>query len=236
MPRFSKNKIIKIGYQLDENSFRELEKIINELSEPNNLKSIYYNVYLKDSSSITDLSLDELLNLPNVHHSIIDSIIVNTELMVKNFIMITFNNQDRRPIEYRLYTENKKDLLYFQSKFEEFFHSLKTMYSGISISQFFVHGLLFLPVFYLMTRLLLLILNSAKIDSITWYIGIPTFLIGFFLSWIIGIYKTKFFPVGDFKIGNGIVLSERNKWIRNTILLTAGLSILASIIDLVLNI
>lgn len=79
-----RNKSIKIGYHLSKENLEELENIMNELTEGNREKEITYIVYFKDGKRVSDLTLKELLERPNVGKTEITDIFVSTIFFHKN--------------------------------------------------------------------------------------------------------------------------------------------------------
>lgn len=234
MPKFSKTKIIKLGYQLDIEDLNRLHGILDELNEPNERKSITYNVHFKNGERVTDLSLSELTKLPNIKQSTITSINVGTNLFEKQSLMITFNNWNQEPIEYHLRTEEKKELMYYQEKIENYIESLKTMYSPFSVSIFWSFVFLYPPITFVGIRSFQWISTTLNIPTAIINSKITPFLLGGALGILFALINLFLFPVAEFKFGYGIEKAKQRRWIHHSIILVLVLSFVSSIIDLLL--
>lgn len=224
-----RNKPIKIGYHLSKENLEELENIMNELTEGNREKEITYSVYFKDGKRVSDLTLKELLERPNVGKTEITDIFVSTIFFHKNSLRVGFSNNPYQPVHYELSVEDEKQLEYFEGKIDTYIAGLKTMYSALSVSQFWMSFFVFLIFFaILIPGLIKLERSFIDIPNFTYIFIILGGISGGLIALGTGRIQKKYFPVGEFLIGNGIKRAEHNKFVRIGVILSLILSLIAT--------
>lgn len=225
MPNFEKTESFTLSYQMDFDSFDLLEKLIKEIVKADTDTVIYYKVQLKNKVIINNLSLEELVELPNSGNSTIKVVTVST---LNNYdkpstIYIRFSNKTKDSIEYILTTDNKKDFDYYQIELENYIKNLETLYSKITKSYMRLilvfAVMLFLLVFQISRYLVPFILTFPNE-----FIKYTSIAIWFILNATLGILSGNIlyftFPIGEFKLGAGKILAERRNWFRNGVLLS----------------
>ncbi len=119
----------KIAFLLNEQRFRQLVTLVQELTESENLE---YRVGLSDGTSITCDSADEVLNIQNSRERQITSIWMETPYRSEPRIEVKFQSRTifLEPIEYEV-AGNEKDVFHASGKLDEYFSGLRQWYSPV---------------------------------------------------------------------------------------------------------
>ncbi len=114
-PRTRKPGAPKIAFLLNEQKFRQLVKLMRELTDSENLE---YTVGLSDNSSITCESADEVLGIQNSKQRQITSIWIETSYRSDPRIQVKFQNPHYlEPVEYEV-SGNEKDVFHSSGRLE----------------------------------------------------------------------------------------------------------------------
>lgn len=236
MINFTKHKNFNISYRLSEDNLRKLENILNEMTEQNSSNVITYNVTLKNGEHNDGLNLQDLLNLPNIKKSSIVRFTARASLgLDHNSLFLTFRDSWMNSVSYILETTNKKDLLYYEAKINEYIDSLKTMYSFFYQGGIIAFTLIVMPIVLLILNTIKKILISFSVSPILGeYFGL--YLFGSVaITFLFIILISAIFPVNEILIGHGIEKASKRKWFRNSIILAILLSIIPIIIEFFIN-
>lgn len=132
-PRTRKPGTPKIAFLLNEQGFRQLVALIQELTSSDDLE---YTVRLSDDSSITCSSADEALAVQNSTQRRITSIWIETGYSSDPRIQVKFQSQwYMQPVEYEV-SGNEKDVFHASARLDEYFSGLGQWYSLISSSRY----------------------------------------------------------------------------------------------------
>ncbi len=230
-PRTRKLGAPKIAFLLNEQKFRQLVKLMRELTDSENLE---YTVGLSDNSSITCESADEVLGIQNSKQRQITSIWIETSYRSDPRIQVKFQNPHYlEPVEYEV-SGNEKDVFHSSGRLDEYFSGIRQWYSpvvGLGLKMMLVYvfivTLLILPVQIWLTSLRALDPGESLLLSV---------LTGILLVALCypGLYvlRRRLLPSGTFAIGDGV---DRHNGIVSARKIIGGSVILAIVVGLFIS-
>lgn len=212
---------------------------MEDFSKNNERKGITYSVTLQNENRLYPLSFEQVLELENVKKTKIKTLSVDTGFFDASALNIQFENLFLKTISYQIKLEEEEKLLYLEENINEFCQSLKPMYSPIVEHFLVLYFFVIIPSFIIILKLFLWIFNYFNFNfTLFGTNNSPIFFAVIYGSFTFLAYSLilKIFPVGQFKIGNGIKKFEELKLIRNGVLGFFVLSLLASLFEkIILN-
>lgn len=216
----SKTREKKVAYLLNEKKLKELQNILNPLSE-----DLVYEVSCIEGTTIKFTSLDEFLRYPNRKTKQYKRIEIRTPYSITETVSIIFSNNPYQSITYRVSGEEDKVDSY-SVKIEDFLVSLKRWYSMLSTNAF---------VSISMGSIFLVVLMNSMLSTFHSLRSINPFIAAVFAIPCFYIYdKTRLFlfPVASFELGDGVERVRLKDNIRNTVLVGV---FLAAIVGFLVN-
>jgi hypothetical protein len=234
--RTTKERNIKIAYEINEQRLKRLDKILKEI-HPN----IEYEIECSDDSRIRFTDLRELFEYANPSNRKIVGISLSTDWESKIKVQINYTMLEYSPIRYQISGEDK-DVIYYSNRIEDELYTSKVWYGKIRYFDFSkAFFLLIIFSFIVLTGLALYLfrtnLSQEVADTVKTYKDLlyqltfqisPLLLLGlgFFLDKI----KTILFPIGVFALGEGIARNKKLIFIRNLIFTGVLLPIIIGVI------
>ncbi|GLI09650.1 hypothetical protein YDYSG_56820 [Paenibacillus tyrfis] len=214
----SKTKDFRNTFLLNERKLRELETILNKVSD-----EITYEIDCIEGTQIKFSNLEDLLKYPNRKEKQYKTIEVRTPYHNDIHVSVRFSSEGVRSLNYRVSGE-ERDVDHFSAQIEGFLMSLGRWYDFIGKTNFLINMSSALLFYLLVSLPFIQYLDTSTV----WAIFPSMFLV------IMGFDKFReyLFPVASFEFGDGI---ERNKIRSNIRAYILGGVILAAVVGYFVN-
>jgi hypothetical protein len=233
-PRTRKPGTPKIPFVLNEERFRKLTALIQELTGAETLE---YTVRLSDGSYTTYSSADEVLSIPNSRERQIKSIWIESPYSNELRIEVKFQSETYlEPIEYTV-SGVEKDVFHASARLDEYFSGLRQWYAPVSgggnrnfvIPMNFALVLAFTVPRWLAEAITTPATPSAEELTLVLLLSVVASPVGMYLG---SRLRRWLFPNGTFATGDGI---DRHSYRVRMRRLVGGGVILALIISILSN-
>jgi hypothetical protein len=216
----SKSRTRNIAFVIHADQLRTLAKILGE-----DTQTLEYTVKFSDYTSVNYEDVEEVIRQPNSDKRSIISLIVGPARHSEKSAFVNLKKSGMSTVEYTI-KGTQRDVVYLSDKLDDWIASIRQWYSpAFSWENLFLYlGACILPAY-------LVYLEAQRYP----YISAGRGLLLVSTSWIVtGFVEyyvfTQLFPHGTFATGHGEKRHQVLTFIRNTVLVGFGLSVIGSVI------
>jgi hypothetical protein len=216
----SKTRALNIAFVVNAEHLRRLTEILGERSE-----KLEYTVKFTDGTSVRYGKVEEVVRQPNSNKRSIVSLIVGPAERTAKSAYVNLKKSDSPSLEYTI-DGTQRDVVYFADKLDDWAATIRQWYSPFfswagSILSVVVLGL---PIFIAYRVTLLYPYVSAGKGGVL--IAVVMIATG-----IIEVYSLAvLFPRGTFAVGHGEKRHQILTFVRNTLLVGLGISVIGGVI------